>query len=162
MFRLEFLYYPARRFWLDSQALRFSLGQAGGAVLAHQVVRTASRYAPLDAWRYAIRSLKIQTIAPIGFIYSPGIPFLRNGKIIKEDDYADWAMQLRAICQAEGVDFIDLTANNIDLYERERILPRGFNNGKPGQGHCNPQGIRVIAEAVVKCLENIGNAIHSD
>lgn len=157
LLHLEFLYKTAQRFInaLDQpNALRFGLGRV--SVQTRQITADSQflEPPPLDAWRFIIRELKKTTNLPIGFVYSPGIPTIHEGQVNAKDKYAAWAAELNVLCKNEGVAFIDVTKDNVELFKRDHIFPRGFNNGKPDKGHCNARGLRIIAEALIDSIED--------
>ena len=54
----------------------------------------------------------------------------------------------REVCENAGVGFVDMTDEFMRNYAENHILPHGFINSAPGEGHLNAEGNAMIAQAL--------------
>ncbi|MFI3202195.1 MAG: hypothetical protein R3Y54_11865 [Eubacteriales bacterium] len=59
------------------------------------------------------------------------------------------------LCHENEIVFIDMTDVFIDKYEEEFILPHGFSNTEIGTGHLNKTGHAIIAEELIRVMEDL-------
>ncbi|QJB56594.1 hypothetical protein [Pseudodesulfovibrio sp. zrk46] len=112
-----------------------------------------------DAWRFLLGELKAVTTAPIIFLYVPPSPPGEN-LITKFDDpdrpYVD---AFSSLCNESGVGFVDSSQQYKELYDDLGLLPRGFDNTRPGLGHLNKQGLKVVTEVLAQYLMENGYVV---
>jgi len=60
---------------------------------------------------------------------------------------------IETACLNNGIKFINMEEDFINYYKENNILPHGFNNTIPGQGHLNKYGHMLIAEKLNKEIE---------
>jgi hypothetical protein len=86
--------------------------------------------------------------------FHPGIEFDSDGNMIPVVD-PDKLHDFKRLCDEHGITFIDMTDDFIAAYDKERIVPYGFANTIPGQGHLNKYGHKMIAERLYRTIEAI-------
>lgn len=88
---------------------------------------------------------------PLLLVYAPGTPRIHHGWQATHPDDERFET-LRGAMAARGIEVLDLRPDFLDLWDRERKLPRGFPNGTPGLGHLNRDGNRIVASRIVAWL----------
>lgn len=58
----------------------------------------------------------------------------------------------KRVCQNHNIDFIDMTDTFTEAYEKDHIIPYGFSNTTPGDGHINRAAHEMIAEKIAEVL----------
>ena len=160
--RLNFL---VRRYFevketLTSGRLRFGLGRV-------EVSRPDPKPAakdeapPLAAWSFALKALKDRAARPLVIVYAPRLPTLLAGQVISGQEKSPLVDLFAAQCRQAGLGFLDLESVFVRSFEETGLFPCGFNNGRPGAGHFNAHGQRLIAEAICDYIEIHFNALHS-
>ena len=82
------------------------------------------------------------------FIYIPTVPRIHHNKLDFIDDSGDIAMAFQKACKDNNVGFINLVETEIRYYHETKRFCRGFPLSRPGEGHCNADGHRLIAQAI--------------
>lgn len=85
------------------------------------------------------------------FIYNVDIKVNNNGQAYPNDD-AKYKNVFVEFCQKHGITFIDMSETFLQRYEQDKILPRGFENTKIGEGHLNVEGHQMIANVLYTTL----------
>lgn len=91
--------------------------------------------------------------------YDGPIIILYHPKVVIEDEdtlslqYSGTWDIFRDACIKNNIDVIDTGQDFIELYQTEHELPYGFSNTLPGDGHLNANGHRIMADAVIRYLE---------
>lgn len=88
-------------------------------------------------------------VTPIIY-YHPTLQLQEDGSVTT-DTFQPALDIYKAACAQERIAFLDMTDAFLEAYETEHILPHGFINTRPGTGHLNADGNRIIAEAL--CAE---------
>jgi hypothetical protein len=169
--RLDFLWGPLwsvigrRESPLTQTRIRFYPGPA--AVPNPRPRPPIAAVADPEAWRFLLRSLQRQTTQPIVFVYTPTVPAVSGGRIDTEPSEAKLVRSFAACCVEAGIGLIDMTFSFNEFQRRTGEFPRGFANSRPGQGHFNHHGHRLIAEAVCDHLASnsgdwLRHAVHAD
>ena len=159
----------------EARDLRFSLGPAQ---TVPEIACGCAGCVPLLAgepdsvirsWSYAIDMLKASTSKPIVFVLVPDVPRLERGTVCCVDSQAEWRARLARLCEVKQVGCIDMTEALIRDYRTTGRLSRGFHNGRPGSGHLNARGNRLLARSICDylsqhrdCLEKADHAVQSD
>lgn len=86
--------------------------------------------------------------------YHPSAKIDENGAYLRTTDETKLAI-FKKHCEALDIVFVDMTEAFETLYEQEHILPKGFSNTAVGSGHLNREGHRIIAETLIKTIEEI-------
>lgn len=58
----------------------------------------------------------------------------------------------KRVCQNHDIDFVDMTGAFMSAYNNDHIIPRGFSNTTPGEGHINRAAHEMIAEELAEVL----------
>lgn len=56
------------------------------------------------------------------------------------------------VCAAYDIDFVDMTDSFVSLYNKQHIIPYGFANTTPGDGHINRAAHELMAEELAKVI----------
>ena len=119
----------------------------------------------LDQYEVALTELlvKLRTAAQekgaeLIIYYHPHLLIQPDGSVVANTDEGCRAA-FTAACENAQVSFLDMTDAFLQAYEEDAILPHGFSNTAPGEGHLNPQGNALIAQALCEeILEREGRA----
>ncbi len=133
---------------LPKSNLRFHLGKQELTRKPEPAAAPRVTTAEVAAWRYVLRTMRDRSGARIAFVYCPHVPRIGSGRIQREDPEEEVIGAFRSVCEEEGLAFIDLGARFRRYFDDSKRFPRGFPNGRPGQGHLNAGGIRILAEAI--------------
>ena len=126
-----------------------SAASGEGAYEYTQEVYDLYEEAMLELMRMVRDTADAHGAAPIIY-YHPALRLLEDGAAAPETDPRCMDIY-REACERAGVRFLDLTDAFLEAYASEHILPHGFINTRPEEGHLNADGNRIIAEAL--CAE---------
>jgi len=88
-------------------------------------------------------------------LYLPHVPIITKNSVIKTE--SDEGLEIKAIAMKfankHKISFVDPTNDFIAFYEKEKILPHGFHNTRPGKGHLNKYGHEVVAKSLLKQIK---------
>jgi hypothetical protein len=59
----------------------------------------------------------------------------------------------KRLCEEHSLTFIDMSDDFITAYNRDKIVPYGFSNTIPGEGHLNKYGHEMIAERLSQVID---------
>jgi lysophospholipase L1-like esterase len=93
-------------------------------------------------------------------LYTPQTPLLNEGRVFLEEDeigrqYAQERAILREACRELNLPFWDPTARFVSYVTETGQFPKGFANNRPGYGHLNPEGHRIVAGLVADELHKL-------
>jgi hypothetical protein len=109
-----------------------------------------------EYWRNMLSALKNQ--APNGrlmIVYVPIVPSIQDNSLSTSNDDAEIIRRFSKVCvdfNLIGGGLIDISPRLCDYASCTRRLPRGFFNTKPGAGHLNGDGHRLVANAISEVL----------
>ena len=83
-------------------------------------------------------------------LYHPTMALNKDGSITceKEDTYEIF----KSAVEDAGIDFVDMTDTFESAYEVKSIVPYGFFNTAPFEGHMNRYGHQMVAEKLYEIL----------
>lgn len=84
-------------------------------------------------------------------IYHPKTEIDRKGNYVSTAN-EEYAKVFRSISEKNNIDFIDLSYEFENYYNKNRKLPHGFVNTKLGVGHLNRYGHKIFADVLEKEL----------
>lgn len=122
----------------------------------------ATQEAPVEAWRFAIESLKEKANAPILFVYSPMTPYLKRGHVIRENPEKQLTEKFKNLCEQQGVGFLSMESDFLQFIREKGVFYKGFATSRPWAGHYNPNGHRLVAHAIHRWMTANPNAVHPD
>ena len=98
--------------------------------------------------------------AQLTVLYTPQTPLLQNGRIIRDEaefgaQYAREREILFAACRELGLPVWNPTERLVKYTDETGQFPVGFANMRPGYGHLNPAGHRIVAELLAKELRQL-------
>ena len=105
------------------------------------------------SWTFMLSKFKQQTELPIIFVYCPAIPMINNNELMLKNPDSDKSKQFNHICAEYDIGFIDVSARFLDYFKKTGRFPRGFSNSRPGSGHFNAAGHRIVAEAITEYIK---------
>ncbi|MBW2619228.1 MAG: hypothetical protein JRC92_10170 [Deltaproteobacteria bacterium] len=160
--RLNFLirrYFEVKEAF-STRGLRFGLGRAE-AGRPDPEPAAKDEAPPIAAWSFALKALKDRAERPLVIVYAPGLPTLKGGRLVRGEEVRPLVDLFAAQCRQADLGFLDLAPVFVRSFEETGLFPCGFNNGRPGAGHFNAHGQRLIAEAICDYIETHFNALHS-
>jgi lysophospholipase L1-like esterase len=111
------------------------------------------------AWDFLLAAVRAHANAPVLLVFLPDVPRLAGGRIRTPSPETPLVEGLARACARNGVGFLDLGPDFDRLFAQTGLLPRGFANTPPGQGHLNQDGHRLVAEAVLRYVEEHRDAL---
>jgi hypothetical protein len=107
-----------------------------------------------QALRDAFSYLKECYSGTIVFVYHPLTELQSDGSMsLNRSKTIDVFSE---ICRESGIDFIDVGEEFVSYYNQYSKLPYGFLNTTLGGGHLNETGHRIIADAILDYLKEVG------
>lgn len=143
----------------DVRSARFALGPVARQEQEDPADSTSFLFAAetpqrlADSWAYAIDMLTSVTETPIVFVLVPEVPYLKNGRVCLDDPQATWRLRLVRLLAEKRVGCIDMAGTLMEDFRRTGQLSRGFHHGRPGRGHLNARGHRLLAQQICVYLE---------
>jgi hypothetical protein len=149
---------PVLRGLMQVSSLRFSLGPVRVAPVSGGPACNPCRAERdlRDACDYLTTRIRQATRKEVTIIYVPHVPHIAGNRIACDDP--DWPLVSRFAdsCRRAGIDFIDMHETFVHHYRATGEFPRGFRNSRPGDGHLNVAGHRLVAETLCDYLEKTG------
>lgn len=98
--------------------------------------------------------IRSQYDGPIVFVYHPNTEIENDGtvKIVRSQTLDIF----KEVCAGTNIDFIDTGDAFLEHYNKYYELPYGFSNTTPGSGHLNEVGHKIMADAIIDYLEEVG------
>lgn len=84
--------------------------------------------------------------------YTPQIAILQSGQIERADDLK-YVNKFKQCCENNDIIFIDCYNAFLNEYHKSYSVPFGFHNSKMGTGHLNKLGHKILAEELIKTIE---------
>lgn len=145
----------------SGKKMRFSLGPVQSRKLRANSDPLVSL--PLESWSFLCEKITKITDKPVVFVYCPRIPELSNGKFDFTDPRRYIFMAFRNECLKYGIDVIDMSEDFYSYFLRTKKIHRGFANSKPGAGHFNRSGHKLVADSIFRHFQsklNVQNIIN--
>lgn len=97
-----------------------------------------------------MKYLRSRTDKQIIILYHPAVSLEEDGtmKILTNNAEAHY----RKACADNDIVFVDMTDRFINAYNEEHIIPYGFSNTAPGEGHVNDAAHQMMAEELAKVI----------
>ncbi|MCR5356203.1 MAG: hypothetical protein K6E63_02245 [Lachnospiraceae bacterium] len=94
--------------------------------------------------------IRSKTDKQVIILYHPAVSIQKDGsmKLLTNDAEPYY----EEICAKHDIDFIDMSDAFMKAYNEEHIVPYGFSNTTPGDGHINRAAHRMMAEELYKKL----------
>lgn len=77
-----------------------------------------------------------------------------EGNFTRDED-EQYLSRFYAICEKYNVDVVDVVPDFIENYKENKTLPYGYRNTKPGEGHLNKLGHKIIADRLYDKLNEM-------
>ena len=94
--------------------------------------------------------IRSKTDKQVIILYHPAVSIEKDGSLKLLTNGAE--PYYREICAKHDIDFIDMSDAFMKAYEEDHIVPYGFINTTPGDGHINRAAHRMMAEELYKVL----------
>lgn len=133
--------------------IKFSLGLINNHS-SDILTPTSSEQELTKAWSFLLNNLRDKTHLPIFFVYCPHVPHINNGTVKFNDKEKNIMNMFSKELANHDIGFIDLSNVFVNYYQETGNFPRGFINSKPGEGHFNKNGHKLIAETIFKSIKN--------
>ncbi len=98
-----------------------------------------------------MKFIRNKTDKRIVILYHPPVKLEEDGTISFPTNNAE--PYYEKICKENDIDFVDMTASFAKAYEEDHVIPYGFSNTTPGDGHINRAAHAMIAEELAKVLK---------
>ena len=98
-----------------------------------------------------MKYIRSKTDMQIIILYHPAVKLEADGSMTFPTNNAE--PYYEKICKDNGIDFVDMTPVFKKAYEEEHVIPYGFSNTTPGDGHMNKRAHQMIAEELDKVLK---------
>jgi hypothetical protein len=123
-------------------------GGADGSVVPESKEKSAAK-----ALEKAMELIRAEYDGEIIFIYHSQTIVLEDGSIaFAEDKLFD---VFKKACDDNNIRVVDMRPVFVEYYTKETKLPYGFANTKPGNGHLNKLGHKLVAESLIPCIEEV-------
>jgi hypothetical protein len=106
-----------------------------------------------QAWDFLTGSIRRATHKNVTIVYVPHVPRIEGNRVVCDDPDGPLVSGFAESCRDAGIDFVNLHEAFVRHYDATGEFPRGFPNSRPGDGHLNAVGHRLIAEALFDYLE---------
>ncbi len=98
-----------------------------------------------------MKYLRGRTDKQIIILYHPAISLEEDGSMKILTNNAE--EYYKRICAANDIVFVDMTDRFVKAYDEEHIIPYGFANTTPGDGHVNRRAHQMMAEELAKVIK---------
>ncbi len=101
----------------------------------------------------ALKTIRSQYDGEIIFIYHTQTILMKDGSVTFANEKLWDAFE--KICSENNIQILDMRPIFLESYNNEKAVPYGFLNSKPGNGHLNALGHRLIADALIPVVEEV-------
>jgi hypothetical protein len=138
----------------DGFNLRFKMGP----VAKHRKeAQTTPSTSELDEWfRFLACRFRQATDKPLVLVYAPTVPRLEGNCWSLEDSDAETAARMETVFSENGWIVINMQKQFVRQSNTTGLSPRGFSNTRPGSGHLNEKGHRLVAETLAEYFVSSG------
>ncbi|MBO4266748.1 MAG: hypothetical protein J5910_06110 [Lachnospiraceae bacterium] len=98
-----------------------------------------------------MKFIRSKTDRQVIILYHPAVKLEADGSVSFPTNNAE--PYYEKICRANNIDFVDMTPAFKKAYNEDHVIPYGFSNTTPGDGHMNKAAHRMIAEELAKVLK---------
>ncbi len=98
-----------------------------------------------------MKFIRSKTDKQVIILYHPAIKLNADGSMSALSNNAE--PYYEKVCAANGIDFVDMTDTFMKAYEKDHVIPYGFINTTPGEGHINRSAHEMIAEKLAEVLK---------
>jgi hypothetical protein len=102
---------------------------------------------------FLLKKLRAQTASPIIIVYCPKVPIIREEWVSYKDPDLRFVNKLSSEASINNIAFVNLTRILIENFNETGNFSRGFVNAKPGYGHFNENGHRIIAKGIADYIQ---------
>ncbi|MBO4890484.1 MAG: hypothetical protein J5574_05775, partial [Lachnospiraceae bacterium] len=97
-----------------------------------------------------MKFIRSKTDKQVIILYHPAVSLNADGSMTALSNNAE--PYYEKVCAANGIDFVDMTDTFMKAYETDHIIPYGFANTTPGDGHINRAAHEMIAQKLAEVL----------
>ncbi len=145
--------WPLLRKVTQNLSLRFSLGPVKTMQKSETQSNNNEKVNMKEVGDFLAKSLRDVTSKNIIIVYAPHVPRISNNKILYNDADWDFISYFMESCSVYNISFINMYDPFVNYYKKTGKFPRGFANSRPGEGHLNVEGHRIVAETIFEYME---------
>ena len=97
-----------------------------------------------------MKFIRSKTDKQVIILYHPAVSLNEDGSMTALTNNAE--PYYEKVCAANDIDFVDMTDTFINAYETQHIIPYGFSNTTPGDGHINEKAHEMIAGKIAEVI----------
>ncbi|MCR5687517.1 MAG: hypothetical protein K6G58_05810 [Lachnospiraceae bacterium] len=97
-----------------------------------------------------MKFIRSRTDKQIIILYHPAVAIEADGSMKVLTNNAE--PYYEKICRANDIDFVDMTDAFMCAYEEDHVIPYGFCNTAPGQGHVNRAAHKMMADKLYEVI----------
>lgn len=106
----------------------------------------------LNSFLNKAKSSALENDCSLIIFYHPRATYDENGNFVTTTD-TDKLNAFKNTCKNNDIIFIDMTSTYQTNYEQNDIFPRGFSNTEVSGGHLNEYGHYMIAQQIIKAIQ---------
>lgn len=97
-----------------------------------------------------MKFIRSKTDKQVIILFHPAVKLEEDGTMSILTNHAE--PYYEKVCRDNGIDFIDMTKPFMDAYNENNIIPYGFANTTPGDGHINMAAHKMMADELAKVI----------
>ena len=97
-----------------------------------------------------MKYLRSRTDKEIIILYHPAVSLEADGSMKILTNHAE--PYYKDVCAKNDIVFVDMTDRFVREYEENHVIPYGFSNTTPGDGHINSAAHKMIAEELARAI----------
>ncbi len=97
-----------------------------------------------------MKFIRSKTDKQVIILYHPAVELETDGTMKALTNNAE--PYYEKVCKNNGIVFVDMTDTFMEAYENDHIIPYGFSNTTPGDGHINRAAHRMIAKKLAEVI----------
>ncbi len=97
-----------------------------------------------------MKYLRSRTDKEIIILYHPAVTIDPDGKMHVLTNNAE--SYYEKVCSENDITFVDMTDAFLEAYGKDHVIPYGFSNTAPGDGHVNEKAHEMMAEELSKVI----------
>ena len=94
--------------------------------------------------------IRSRTDKQVIILYHPAVRLEADGSMTLLTNHAEPFYE--KVCAKHDIDFIDMSDAFMKAYEQDHIIPYGFSNTTPGDGHTNAAAHKMMADDLIKVI----------
>ncbi len=95
--------------------------------------------------------IRSKTDKQVIILYHPAVSLEKDGSMKILTNNAE--PYYKKVCPEYGIEFVDMTDTFMNAYNNDHVIPYGFANTTPGDGHVNKAAHEMMAEELAKVIK---------